>query len=69
MGGTIALLILQAATLCQRYFKRVTSHRLTALILACRVWFGRFSRLHDSEMKYFMNAVKSFWPSDENVRK
>jgi hypothetical protein len=51
MGVTIASLILHGATLCQRYFKRVTSHRLTALILTCQVCFGRFSRLHDNEMK------------------
>jgi hypothetical protein len=69
MGGTIALLILQAATLCQRYFKRVTSQRLTPPILASPLCFPVPFPLHDSEMKQSMNAVTPFSPFDENLRK
>jgi hypothetical protein len=68
------LLILVGATLRQRYFKRVTSQRLTISIFAWRPVFWRLriaaasiAPLHDIKMKRFMNATRSFLPVRENV--
>jgi hypothetical protein len=49
----------------QRYFKRVTSQRLTPRFSHLPLRFG----FDDTEMKQFMNATKSFSGFNENVRK